>query len=73
MNPARIHGDILDLGRQRSKILEPFIGMSSLICWEPISASPRATTAPTGSPDFTFAVFALTSSAMPIFWNMLTM
>ena len=42
----------------------PGTGNSSLICWKPTSASPRATTAPTRSPSMR-RLFGSTRSAMP--------
>ena len=46
----------------------PPIGFSSLICWKPISASPRATTWPTGSAGIMRAL-PRTWSSMPSFLN----
>jgi hypothetical protein len=42
----------------------PAIGSSSLICWNPISASPLATTVPTRSLSIR-RLFDLMASAMP--------
>jgi hypothetical protein len=50
----------------------PLTGSSSLTCCTPISASPRATTAPTSSPGFGATRFATTTSAMPSFSITLT-
>src|SRR6202035_4493444 len=52
--------------------LTPWVWISSATCWKPISASPRATTAGTGSPEGgprTFRLLAAISSATPSFWN----
>jgi len=42
----------------------PEIGFNSLICWKPISASPRATTDPTGTAGI-IRLLAVTWSTMP--------
>ena len=50
----------------------PGTWMSSLTCWKPISASPRATTAATGSPDGgprTLRLLPAISPATPSFGN----
>ena len=46
----------------------PRTGSSSLICWNPISASPRATTWPTGSAGI-IRLLPFISSATPKRWN----
>ena len=44
----------------------PFTVISSLTCWKPSSASPRATTSPTGSAGI-ILLLALMASEMPSF------